>query len=138
MAVPTDIHEQIARMQDRLRLMSPDQTPPPEHVREQVRTWQDHLRAAAEALRWADQTIEQLAALPVTGERDQLLAAVRASRAQAFTLIQRLNPEQTWFWTEEWQAGEREVDREIAAGLLITGTPEAFDAALEAVDREPG
>jgi hypothetical protein len=52
--------------------------------------------------------------------------------------MQRLNPEQAWFWTEEWQAGEREVDREIAAGRLITGTPEAFDAVLEAVDREPG
>jgi len=26
------------------------------------------------------------------------------------------NPEQFWFWTEEWQAGEREVDEYIAAG----------------------
>jgi hypothetical protein len=138
MAVPTDIHEQLARMQDRLRLVPSDETPPPEHVREQVRTWEDHIHEAAEALRWADQLIEQLTGLPVTGERDHLLAVVRAGRAQAFTLMQRLNPEQAWFWTEEWQAGEREVDREIAAGRLITGTPETFDAALEAVDREPG
>jgi hypothetical protein len=138
MAVPTDIQVQLARMRDRLRVVPPDETPQPEHVREQVRTWQDHLHAAAEALRWADQMIERRAALPVTGERDDLLASVRAGRAQALTLMQRLNPEQAWFWTEEWQAGEREVDREIAAGRLITGTPEAFDAVLEAVDREPG
>lgn len=24
--------------------------------------------------------------------------------------------DQAWFWTEEWQAGEREVDEEFAAG----------------------
>jgi antitoxin PrlF len=26
--------------------------------------------------------------------------------------------DQRWFWTEEWQAGEREASREIAAGDL--------------------
>lgn len=25
-------------------------------------------------------------------------------------------PDQEWFWTPEWQAGEREADAEIAAG----------------------
>jgi hypothetical protein len=29
----------------------------------------------------------------------------------------RIDPEQLWFWTPEWQAGEREVDRELQAGL---------------------
>lgn len=24
------------------------------------------------------------------------------------------NPDQAWFWTEEWQAGEREADAQIA------------------------
>lgn len=27
---------------------------------------------------------------------------------------------QAWFWTEEWQAGEREVDEQIARGELTT------------------
>lgn len=27
-----------------------------------------------------------------------------------------LDPDQAWFWTEEWQAGEHEADAEIAAG----------------------
>lgn len=30
---------------------------------------------------------------------------------------------QSWFWTEEWQAGEREVDEYIAAGEI-----EEFDS----------
>ena len=25
-------------------------------------------------------------------------------------------PDQEWFWTPEWQAGEREADEQIAAG----------------------
>ncbi len=27
-----------------------------------------------------------------------------------------IDPDQAWFWTPEWQAGEREADAEIAAG----------------------
>lgn len=27
------------------------------------------------------------------------------------------DPDQAWFWTEEWQAGERRVDAQIAAGM---------------------
>ena len=26
--------------------------------------------------------------------------------------------DQAWFWTEEWQKGEREVDKDIAAGRV--------------------
>ncbi len=26
------------------------------------------------------------------------------------------DPEQAWFWTEEWQAGERRVDEDLKAG----------------------
>ena len=29
-----------------------------------------------------------------------------------------LNPEQLWFWTERWQAGERQVDAYIQAGQV--------------------
>lgn len=27
-----------------------------------------------------------------------------------------IDPDQAWFWTEQWQAGEREADEDIAAG----------------------
>lgn len=36
---------------------------------------------------------------------------------------------QAWFWTEEWQAGEREVDEHIARGELTT-----FDSVDELVE----
>lgn len=34
--------------------------------------------------------------------------------------------DQAWFWTEEWQQGEREVDEDIAAGRV-----KRFDSAEE-------
>jgi len=30
-----------------------------------------------------------------------------------------IDPDQLWFWTEEWQAGEREVDEERKQGLTM-------------------
>lgn len=31
-----------------------------------------------------------------------------------------IDPEQAWFWTPEWQEGEREADAELAAGQGTT------------------
>ena len=28
----------------------------------------------------------------------------------------RIDPNQAWFWSEEWQAAERQVDTELASG----------------------
>lgn len=40
---------------------------------------------------------------------------------------------QAWFWTPEWQAGEREADADIAAGRVERfESDEEFLAALEA------
>jgi antitoxin PrlF len=36
---------------------------------------------------------------------------------------------QAWFWTPEWQAGEREADADLAAGRS-----EVFDSGAEFVD----
>jgi hypothetical protein len=45
----------------------------------------------------------------------------------------QLNPDQAWFWTEEWQSGEREADADIAAGRLTRyETDEQMFAAFEA------
>ncbi len=30
-----------------------------------------------------------------------------------------IDADQAWFWTREWQAGEREVDEDIRAGRVI-------------------
>ena len=39
----------------------------------------------------------------------------------------RIDPEQAWFWTREWQAKEREADDDVAAGR---GTTYASDDEL--------
>ncbi len=38
-----------------------------------------------------------------------------------------IDPDQAWFWTEEWQKGEREADEAIRAGKLYG----PFDSAEE-------
>lgn len=40
-----------------------------------------------------------------------------------------IDPEQEWFWTTEWQSGEREVDDE-----LRTGNYEEFDDIDDFID----
>jgi hypothetical protein len=43
-----------------------------------------------------------------------------------------IDPDQAWFWTLEWQAGEREADAEIAAGRgTHYDSDEEFLAALD-------
>lgn len=42
--------------------------------------------------------------------------------------------DQAWFWTERWQAREREADAHIAAGEVTThDSPDDFLAHLDAV-----
>ncbi len=43
--------------------------------------------------------------------------------------------DQSWFWTERWQAMEREADEDIAAGRLTTH--DSVDAMFEYLDRLP-
>jgi hypothetical protein len=41
-------------------------------------------------------------------------------------------PDQAWFWTEEWQAGEREASEQIARGEVTTYmSDEEFLASLK-------
>jgi hypothetical protein len=69
-------------------------------------------------------------------ESERLLAVVfaveRAVHA-AHSLAGR-DPSQAWFWTPEWQAGEREADADIAAGRTTSyASEEEFFAALDSV-----
>lgn len=47
--------------------------------------------------------------------------------------------DQAWFWSPEWQEGEREVDADLAAGHRgrIFGSDEDFLAALEESVEDP-
>jgi bifunctional DNA-binding transcriptional regulator/antitoxin component of YhaV-PrlF toxin-antitoxin module len=44
-----------------------------------------------------------------------------------------IDPDQTWWWTEEWQKGEREAQKEINEGKLMGpfNTLEQFKSAIE-------
>jgi len=100
-----------------------------------VQRWQEHVHEAAEAIRRADDVIEQLAGMPdvAAAERDGVLAVARSVRAEAFAVMQRLNPDQAWFWTETWQAKEREAGRQLAAGEgTVYDSDEEMLAALKA------
>jgi len=162
MALPAYVHEQIAQYEARLRLVPVDEAPPPRELREQLRLfpaleeftststgeltvnpvevpegvqrWQAHVRQVADTIRWVDEMIARLEAAPeLTRPERDVLAHARAGRAQAFALMQRLNPDQAWFWTEEWQAKEREADADEAAGrTTFHASGEDFLAALDA------
>ena len=44
----------------------------------------------------------------------------------------RIDPEQAWFWTREWQQREREADKDLAAGRVTQfESDEDFLAALD-------
>lgn len=44
----------------------------------------------------------------------------------------RMDPEQAWFWTREWQTKEREADEDIATGRVTSY--ESDDEFLAALD----
>ena len=136
MALAADMHEQLEQAEARLRLVPRDEMPPAEKERARVQRWQEHVHEAAEAIRRTDDVIEQLGGMPdlAAAERDSVLAMARSVRAEAFAVMQRLNPDQAWFWTEEWQAGERECDRDEAAGRsTFVGGDAEFDAYLRSL-----
>ena len=137
MALPADMHEQLEQAEARLHLVPADEVPPAVEERARVQRWQEHVHEAAEAIRRADGVIEQLAGMPevAAAERHTVLTMARSVRAEAFAMMKRLNPDQAWFWTEEWQAGEREVERNVSAGKVGAAhyAGEEFDAHLRAL-----
>ena len=51
-------------------------------------------------------------------EGDEIEFDVAEDGAVVMHGLKVIRADQEWFWTEEWQEGEREVDRAIAAGDL--------------------
>jgi hypothetical protein len=127
----------------RLRREIPEITRSTKSIRE-LEADAEHLRdemigRAAHVLRSSDDVIEKINGLPdeVTADRGALLGEAREVRRQAFELMRELNPDQAWFWTEKWQAGEREADRQIAAGETIRfESDDALEAAFAEIDAE--
>ena len=58
---------------------------------------------------------------------------VSGLRRTGYLIMVDINPDQAWFWTEEWQAGERESDADEASGrMTFHATTDDFLSALEA------
>ncbi len=69
---------------------------------------------------------EYLAALLKVHQED--LVVVQAQVEITRNLVSRLpvpSDSQGWYWTEEWQEGEREADRDMAAGRTLSFESEA-------------
>ncbi|MBI3969709.1 MAG: hypothetical protein HY332_00350 [Chloroflexi bacterium] len=50
----------------------------------------------------------------------------------------QLDPEQAWFWSREWQEGEREADADLTAGRFERyDSDDAFLVHLESVPPAP-
>lgn len=97
------------------------------------------IRRLAEIIRAADDYTALFQDLPETERRDLApwLTVTKALRRAAYLLLRDLVPEQRWFWTEEWQGGERDADADQAANRT---TRHADDASfLDALYRKrPG
>ncbi|MGH2387019.1 MAG: hypothetical protein ACRDIE_02355 [Chloroflexota bacterium] len=96
----------------------------------------DLIDIAGQIIQTSDRLIAEIRALPPekAAEHAALLEQLETGRKLAFARMGQYNPEQLWFWTEEWQAGEREADREIAAGEVTPPmTGDEFLAELDAL-----
>lgn len=77
--------------------------------------------------------------LEISNEAYERIAAAAAARGQtpeeyveAWASQHERDPEQAWFWTPEWQAGEREADADLEAGHSTRyESDEAFLRALK-------
>jgi hypothetical protein len=51
-------------------------------------------------------------------------------------LLQKLQaqPDQGYFWTDEWQARVQEAEADVAAGRTFRATADSLDAALDWLD----
>jgi antitoxin (DNA-binding transcriptional repressor) of toxin-antitoxin stability system len=79
-------------------------------------------------------TSEEVAAVEHGGE---IVILTRDGRPVA--QVHAIDPDQAWFWTPEWQAGEREIDEDRAAGIQGRefDSGEDFLAYLESVIEDP-
>lgn len=107
--------ERVLRVVQRLPTQP---TRPPAETLRIVQQWEENVSAFAEVIQEFDRIIAGLDALrppeELQEEKRTLLATVRASRGQAFRTMVDLNPEEAWFWTEEWQRGQRQAEAEVA------------------------
>jgi hypothetical protein len=97
----------------------------------------DSIAVLGRLIRETDDAIAQFHGYLDDPEIAELATIVRAQRHLLYLLMLDVNSDQAWFWTESWQAGEREVDASIAAGhTTFYASEEELEAAFAAVDAE--
>lgn len=82
------------------------------------------------------QTIEVYTAASSATTAPRVNPARELADAFPWTATSTETPDQAWFWTPEWQAGERQVDREIAAGNL-SPVYDSLDELFADLDDDP-
>ena len=107
-----------------MAMPAPPRMPPMPNLRPQLRLAQATARQAARA---------------APAVRKALWAVVVATLGVVIVLAllagdrEETDPDQAWFWTPEWQAGELEADQDIAAGRTTHyDSDEAWEASLRA------
>ncbi len=93
----------------------------------------DDLTMVGGVVRAADGLIAAVEGSPAAqvAEIDEFLALARALRRMATLVLAEHAPDQAWFWTPEWQAGERQADADKTAGRFTRYEDgETFLAAL--------
>ena len=108
-----------------------------ERIRQGVRPLTDEaaITVVANLIREADNYTDIIAAAPaeVQAKYQDETIMVSALRRTAYLIMVDINLDQAWFWTEEWQAGEREANADEAAGrMTFHASDEDFLASLAA------
>lgn len=90
---------------------------------------------AGQDLRELDSYLAAITAQPELQAHPEITAfesRARALRVRLFTALSRIAPDEAWYWTEEWQVGEREADAAITAGRTrCYASDDEFLAALD-------
>src|SRR5438045_6764545 len=71
-------------------------------------------------------------AIPLLSLLKKLRSEQKQTRTAVENLATSLHESQAWFWTPEWQEGEREADEDLAAGRTTKfKSPELLDDYLD-------
>ena len=90
-------------------------------------------RAPAAKLSAKEQELLRLAKQKIRAIQKDMINSTGLTRAEADVAAKAglIDPDQKWWWLEEWQEGEREVERDLKAGRgEVFNTPEEFLKSL--------
>lgn len=90
-------------------------------------------QAPAAKLSAKEQGLLRVAKQKIRAIQKDMINSTGLTRAEADVAAKAglIDPDQKWWWLEEWQEGEREVERDLKAGRgEVFNTPEEFLKSL--------